>query len=156
MRTLEKVKGAPVFFEKTRKPVGKITDLVLSHKTNMVEGYWVNDHRWWSKRHFLPLDKVVHEDADGMYVKQDTSLKTVVSFTQRFADGSGHSFGKPVKERDGAMIGILEDVYFLPDSGKIIGYELSEGLYSDIKYGVKVIKPSSPLVETESSLIVLN
>ncbi|MBU9720670.1 MULTISPECIES: PRC-barrel domain-containing protein [Bacillaceae] len=154
MRSLKKVKGTPVFFEKKNKYIGKITDLILTEREAAVQGYWVHDHRWWSKKHFLPLDKIADEDGNGVYVKEGTTLKTVYKFNKRFVDGSGHSFGKTLREKDGSIIGIIEDVYFLPDSGKIVGYEISEGLFSDLKHGIKVFKPQSPLIETEESFVV--
>ena len=42
--------------------------------------------------------------------------------------------------KEGERLGILEDVYFMEEVGTIVGYELSDGFFSDIMEGKRVVK----------------
>ncbi|SDY48652.1 Uncharacterized protein YrrD, contains PRC-barrel domain [Evansella caseinilytica] len=153
MRTFKKVKGAPVFFVDSRLHVGKITDIILSE--NSVKGFWIQTSRWWSKKRFLPLERLADEDGEGLYVKPGTALIPIPHKAQRFSNGNQPLLGKAMVDKEGTTLGIVEDVYFLPDTGKIVGYELTEGLFSDLTQGIKVVKPKSPNIKWENSFIVL-
>lgn len=153
LRTSQKVKGAPVFLSDHDYFVGKVADLVLSEDKSRVQGYWIRTHHWWSKNHFLPLERIAFEKGREIYCKNGTVLSPLRK-KKRFYDGSDHFFGKPLVEQDGAMIGIIEDVYFLPETGMIVGYELTEGLYTDASKGIKVIKTSTPLTRINGAFMV--
>ena len=154
MRTFEKVKGAPIFFSKTKRKMGNITDLVVSHEGAKVKGYWVQTKRWWSKKRYLSLERVVHDGGDGIFAESGKEMEVIPKENSRFCDGKNHLLGKIIQKQDGTVIGLIEDVYFLPDTGMIVGYELTEGLFSDFKKGVKVIKPKTPLEIKGESFIV--
>ncbi|UCZ54382.1 PRC-barrel domain-containing protein [Bacillus shivajii] len=154
MRTSQKVKGAPVFLSDHNFQIGKVADLVLSEDKAQVLGYWVRtEQHWWSRNHFLPLERISYEKGREIYCKNGTML-TPLKRRKRFYDGSDHFFGKPLLEQDGAMIGIIEDVYFLPETGKIVGYELTEGLFTDITKGIKVFKTQIPLKRVNEAFMV--
>lgn len=154
MRTFQKIKGVAILNESTNELVGTISDLVLSKDVSEVRGYWVQTKKWWSKKHFLAIDDIKHEDGDGMYIESGVNLQSITKKEKRLIDGRAHIIGHSVRDKDGKMIGIIEDVYFLPDSGKIVGYELTEGLFSDFSKGIKLLKPKIPLMEREKSFMV--
>ncbi|MDG5786470.1 PRC-barrel domain-containing protein [Evansella sp. AB-P1] len=154
MRTFQKVKGTPIFFKDKGKFIGKISDLVLSANKDTVNGYWVQTSQWWSKKHFLPIEDIVHIDGEGMYVSKKTKLKPMSKKSEiRLCDGKDHILGKALRDKHGLMVGLIEDVYFLPDSGKIVGYELTEGLFSDLKRGILVVKPKVPFINQNNSFV---
>ncbi|MDQ0254276.1 uncharacterized protein YrrD [Evansella vedderi] len=156
MRTFQKVKGAPILERETKRIIGTVSDLVLSDEVTKVKGYWVQTRKWWSKKHYLSLEEITHEDGDGLYVDKGTTLTLMPKKkNKRLIDGNGHLIGKPILEQDGTMVGIIEDVYFLPDSGMIVGYELTEGLFSDFTKGIRLLKPKLPLIQREESFMVL-
>ena len=51
--------------------------------------------------------------------------------------------------KEGERLGLLEDVYFLEEVGTIVGYELSDGFFSDIMEGKRVIKTGSTACDWE-------
>ncbi|MCD8511661.1 MAG: PRC-barrel domain-containing protein [Bacillus sp. (in: Bacteria)] len=156
MRTFQKVKGTAIIQPNTTEIIGTISDLVLSKDITEVKGYWVQTKKWWSKKHFLSIEDVIHQDIDGMYIDSGTNLQPITKEDKRLIEGNGHIIGHSVKDKDGIMIGIIEDVYFLPESGKIVGYELTEGLFSDFSKGIKLLKPKIPLIQREKSFMVPN
>lgn len=45
---------------------------------------------------------------------------------------------------EGKKLGLLEDVYFMEEVGTIVGYELTDGFFSDITEGSVSSKPLTP------------
>ena len=53
--------------------------------------------------------------------------------------------GRMMISEEGERLGFLEDVYFMEEVGTIIGYEISDGFFSDIMEGKRVIKADNHL-----------
>lgn len=145
MRTYEKVRGAPVFFANNENQAGYIADIVFSFKEAKIAGYWVHTKRWWSKRRFLSLNRAVHEPGGAVSAESEACLERAPKECSRFSDGKKRIFGTLLLNEAGSVIGLIEDVYYLPETGKIVGYELTEGLFADLQKGIKVIKPKIPV-----------
>lgn len=152
--TFAKVKGAPIFVEGTGKIVGKIADLVLSKEKASVIGVFLFVKKWRAKHRFLLWEDIVRNEKGNFSILSATALTTMPDGVRRFSNGNERLHGKLIIEIKGDEIGIIEDVYFLPDSGKIVGYELTEGLFSDLKNGIKMLKYTMPLVEQENSFVI--
>ena len=56
--------------------------------------------------------------------------------------------------KEGERLGFLEDVYFMEEVGTIIGYELSDGFFSDIMEGKRVIRADQPPAIGKDAIIV--
>lgn len=54
----------------------------------------------------------------------------------------------------GEQLGLLDDVYFLEKVGTIIGYELTDGFFSDITQGKRVIRTPHPPKIGKDAMIV--
>lgn len=139
MRTFTKVKGAPIIHGQKNLQLGIITDLTYCANEGRITGFWVQDRRWWSKKHVLPLSGIVKETNQRFIVDNKQPFIPIKASEARFLHGKDRLIGRAVNQ-DGGMVGIVEDVYFLPDSGKILGYEITEGLFDDFSRGFKVIK----------------
>ncbi|WP_280768587.1 PRC-barrel domain-containing protein [Salipaludibacillus daqingensis] len=153
MRTFKKVKGAPILNGNNHQ-LGVITDLTYCLKEGRITGYWVQNRRWWSKEHVLPLSVVASKDKHCFIVTENHPFVAKKHSDSRFLHGKHRLIGRAVNQKDGEMIGIVEDVYFLPDSGKILGYELTEGLFEDLKQGFKVVKTKHFAVEDNQTLLL--
>ena len=55
---------------------------------------------------------------------------------------------------EGERLGFLEDVYFLEEVGTIIGYEISDGFFSDMMEGKRVIKAEQPPAIGKDAIII--
>ncbi|WP_026689116.1 PRC-barrel domain-containing protein [Alteribacter aurantiacus] len=153
MRTFQKVKGTPVFLLENGSTVGKINDLFVDDD-GCVIGFWVAGRKWWRKRKFLRMDAIVKTDPSAIFIKDANDLSVLPDSLFRFHVGRNHLFGKPLLTEDGAVTGLLEDVYFLDDLGTIVGYEVTNGFYSDFTEGKHVVKSTMPL-QVEKNRLVL-
>ncbi len=140
MRTFNKVKGAPIIYGQMNLKLGIIIDLTYCATEGRITGFWIQDRRWWSKKHVLPLTGIVEEKNQCYIVDTKHPFFPIKTSEARFLHGKNRLIGRAVNQRDGGMVGIVEDVYFLPDSGKILGYEMTEGFFEDYKQGIKVVK----------------
>lgn len=121
-----------------------------------ITGYWIENHKWWSKKHVLPISNLSIEEKQSYFVGNVDPLLPIRSSEKRFLHGKNRLIGRSVRQHDGGMIGIVEDVYFLPDSGKILGYELTEGLFEDVKLGIKVVKTEHFSIDHKDQALVLS
>ncbi|WP_096440417.1 PRC-barrel domain-containing protein [Alteribacter populi] len=153
MRTFQKVKGAPVFLLSNDENVGTVSDIFVGDN-GKVAGYWVANRKWWNRQKFLPLSAVKQQELSNIYVNSKTDLTEVPHSLYRFHEGKNHLFGKPLFSEDGAVKGLVEDVYFLDEMGTIVGYEVTDGFISDFTEGKHVVKTDAPLRVEKSQLVL--
>lgn len=66
-------------------------------------------------------------------------------------------FQKNTLSNDGEQLGLLDDVYFLEEVGTIVGYELTDGFFSDIAQGKRVIRtPNPPQIGKDAMIVSVN
>ncbi len=137
MRTFSDVKGLPIYEQTTGKAVGTIADIwFTSHGT--VKGLVAERGGLFGRRRYLPLSAVQSLQNDKVIIHDADSFQPFPSAE------SGHSLygerglaGSMVVAANGKAIGLLDDVYFDGQLGKIDGYEISEGFFSDLTEGKK-------------------
>ena len=68
---------------------------------------------------------------------------------------TGYSLiGKSLFTKEGEQLGLLEDVYFLEEVGTIVGYKCSDGFFSDILEGKRVVESDEPPAIGKDAIIV--
>ncbi|MFJ5965421.1 prc-barrel domain-containing protein [Bacillus sp. NPDC093026] len=63
---------------------------------------------------------------------------------------------KMMQSPDGENLGILEDVYFCPNSGTIVAYELSDGFFTELSGIRKQLYAAGTLMNVQKEALVLN
>lgn len=149
LRTFSTIKGVPVYEVDTGAKVGEVTDLKLAG--NQVDGLLIKQGALLKKTRQIEFADVSFFNSDGIFVDKSV-LKPVKkshqgSFTNQVA-------GKMLWSSTGEQLGLVEDVYFTEELGTIIGYECSDGFFSDIKEGKQVIQTDTPLQYEEDAIIV--
>lgn len=153
MRTFSDVKGLPIYEQTTGKAVGTIADIwFTSHGT--VKGFIAERSGLFNRRRYLPLSAVQSFQNDRVIIRDAGSFQPFPSLD------SGHSLysergiaGSMVVAADGTTIGLLDDVYFDGQLGKIDGYEISEGFFSDLTEGKKRME-AAPFTAKEGVVTV--
>jgi uncharacterized protein YrrD len=56
--------------------------------------------------------------------------------------------------KSGETLGMLKDVYFLEEMGTIVGYEITDGFFSEITEGNQMIQSEKPLTVGKDAIIV--
>jgi uncharacterized protein YrrD len=69
-------------------------------------------------------------------------------------EGGQRLLGMVMMTNEGEQLGLLEDVYFLEEMGTIIGYKCSDGFFSDIMDGKRVVKTDEPPAIGKDAIIV--
>ncbi|WP_442595137.1 PRC-barrel domain-containing protein [Neobacillus sp. D3-1R] len=153
MRTFSLLKGLPVYELKKGKKIGEVCDLSISG-SGMVKGLLIKKGGLFKKSLLIDIQDVTSFGWDGVMIEDEDKLETLPN-TPEFTLDHQHSLqGKIVMTSEGQKLGILEDVYFLEELGTIVGYEISDGFFSDITEGKQVVKTSdSPAIGKDAIIV---
>jgi uncharacterized protein YrrD len=153
LRTFSELKGLPVIHVKSGAKMGEVFDLSVSSE-GKVEGLLVKRHSLIRKKGLIKVDEVLSFGVDGVMVEDPDVLepvKTLPNFTLEHQESLN---GKMMISEDGEELGLLQDVYFLEEMGTIVGYELTDGFFSDITDGKRVVKAVNPPAIGKDAIIV--
>lgn len=110
----------------------------------------------WRKGKIIPVDQIISIGEDAVTVDTDSAIPILPS-EQPFlsmVDGQYKFKGKPVMTTNGSELGMVEDVYFQEQLGKIVAYELSDGFFSDVTEGRKVLPLQPDFIIGDDAIIV--
>ncbi|AZU63448.1 PRC-barrel domain-containing protein [Neobacillus mesonae] len=151
MRTFSLLKGQPVFETKSGRKIGEVTDLFLS-TTGTVEGLLVKKGVFFKQSCFLDIQNVSSFGWDGVMIDDENALEKQKEGSEYT---SAHSIeGMMMLSKSGNSLGLLKDVYFQEELGTIVGYEITDGFFSDIMEGKQVIHTREPLTIGKDAIIV--
>lgn len=156
MRTYSVIKGQPVYNALTGSVIGKVED-VLFNDQGTVQGLLLNEKGWLKGLRKVPLESVQSIGADGVIVTCNSVIEPLKKQDHQcfcmdhFNTGV---LGKPLLTSEGEKLGLVQDVYFHEKMGTIVGIEVTNGWFSDITEGRKVVQTSTPPVIGEEILIV--
>ncbi|MDP4083406.1 MAG: PRC-barrel domain-containing protein [Bacillota bacterium] len=153
MRTFSLLRGLPVYDQTSGSIVGEVFDLSVT-KAGLVNALLIKKGSLFKQTFFLSIDKVTSFGADGVMIddpKQIVKLKTIPDYT--FATNNAIS-GKMLLSKSGDSLGLLEDVYFQEEVGTIVGYEVTDGFFTDISEGKHVFKTNTPPRIGKDAIIV--
>ena len=92
---------------------------------------------------------------DGVMIEDRKQLEPLIETFDNYTFETGQPLlGKALMTKEGQRLGILEDVYFLEEVGTIVGYECSDGFFSDIIEGKRVVKTDKPPAIGKDAIIV--
>lgn len=153
MRTFSLLKGLPIFELKTGTKIGEVCDLCVSSK-GMVKGLLVKKGVILKRTLFLDVQKVSSFGFDGVMIEDREVLESLQVPDDYTIENRERLLGRMVMTAEGERLGFLEDVYFLEEVGTIIGYEISDGFFSDIMEGKRVIKAEQPPAIGKDAIII--
>jgi uncharacterized protein YrrD len=152
LRTFSLLKGQPIFESRSGSKIGEVTDLCIID--GMVKGLMVKKGVFFKQNYYLDIQDVSSFGWDGVMIEDDTQLeklKTIPDYTLTHQ----HSLsGKLLLSSSGESLGLLEDVYFQEEVGTIVGYEITDGFFSDITEGKQVIHSQTPPAIGKDAIIV--
>ncbi len=152
LRTFGLVKGLPVIAENSGKKLGTVADLCLAE--GQVYGLIVNKQNFLKQKLYLDYGKIQSIGPDGVMISSEEALEKRLDNPFHTLSHQSPIAGKMVMNREGESLGILNDVYFKEELGTIVGYEISDGFFSDLQDGKKIIKAVGPAKLGKDTIIV--
>lgn len=153
MRTFSLLKGQPIYDQKSGLKIGEVCDLCITN-SGMVQGLLVKKGVLFKQTNFLPIAKVASFGWDGIMIDGTNKLEKLETDPEYTFDHQRSIKGKMLISKSGEALGLLKDVYFLEEMGTIVGYEVTDGFFSDISEGKQVIKPEVPPAIGKDAIIV--
>ncbi|NRD75942.1 PRC-barrel domain-containing protein [Bacillus sp. BRMEA1] len=153
MRTFSLVKGQPVFETKSGMKMGEVCDLCMS-KSGIVTGLLVRTGVFFKQTRYLNIKKVTSFGWDGLMIEDKNYLEKLEESPEYTFTHQNPLEGKLMLSKSGESLGLLKDVYFQEEVGTIIGYEITDGFFSDITEGKQVIHSGKPLTVGKDAIIV--
>jgi uncharacterized protein YrrD len=102
----------------------------------------------------LAIDKVSSFGWDGVMVDGPQQLEKLKS-TPKYTLAHQQSLnGRMLISKSGESLGLLRDVYFQEEVGTIVGYEITDGFFTDITEGKQVIETDLPPAIGKDAIIV--
>ena len=153
MRTFSLLKGLPIFELKTGAKLGEVCDLYVSGD-GMVKGLLVKKGIFMKRTYLISVQNVSSFGFDGVMIEDRKVIEPLHEPAEYTFENKDRLLGKMMITAEGERLGFLEDVYFLEEVGTIIGYEISDGFFSDILEGKRVFKADRPPAIGKDAIIV--
>lgn len=153
LRTFSLLKGMPVYNQNRGVKIGEVCDICISN-SGTVQGLLVKKGVFFKQTFFLPIDKVSSFGWDGVMIPGMRALKKLKAHPENTFDHQHALTGKMLISKSGESLGLLKDVYFQEEVGTIVGYEVTDGFFSDITEGKLVIESKKPPAIGKDAIIV--
>lgn len=137
----------------TGTKLGEVCDLSISGEGN-VKGLLIKKKSLFPRMNFLDIKNIDSIGADGIMVKEEQLLEPIYNPPEYTIEHKRSLSGKMIMSQEGEKLGLVQDVYFKEELGTIIGYECTDGFFSDIKEGKRVIKTVHPPAIGKDAIIV--
>lgn len=148
--------GLPVIEIEHGKKIGSVKDIFFNNKW-VLQGILLDTRHWFSSPRIVPWDELVSAGPDAVMIPSSDNVYTLQEDASRMrlaADG-GSLIGLPVMTTNGRNLGKVDDVYLEENMGKQIkGFELTDGLFTDLQEGRKKIPCYENITFGEDAIIV--
>jgi uncharacterized protein YrrD len=153
LRTFSLLKGQPVFDNRTGEKIGEVTDLCISNE-GVVKGLLVKKGVFFKQTCFLDIQDVASFGWDGVMIEEDIHLEKLKTNPEYTLNHQHSLSGKMLLSKSGESLGLLQDVYFHEELGTIVGYEITDGFFSDITEGKQIVQSEKPPAIGKDAIIV--
>ncbi|RKN80419.1 PRC-barrel domain-containing protein [Paenibacillus ginsengarvi] len=157
MRKAGDIMGLPVLILATGKQAGIAKDFLIDRDWKL-RGILIEAKGWFAASRYIEWDDIEAIGADAVTIKDEQAVRDLGEETADLVpllDGSFKLKGLPVVTASGDELGFVEDVYFGTQMDKkILGYELSGGLISDLTEGRRWLPLPEEATIGEDAVIV--
>lgn len=138
MRFSRDICGLPVIHAANGRELGKVRELLLDEYGRSVVAFLVEGSGWLPQRRLFSFRDIVGLGNDAVMVSRDG--KPPAGEPPLYDERpTSRVLGMRVISADGNEIGIVEDILFEEETGRVTGWRLSTGLIDDILAGRKVM-----------------
>ena len=158
MRKGKSILGLPVTSQTDGVELGKVKDLIFDHNTDEVVGLLISDKELfglidaqvvpWNQVRAIGSDAVMVENADSkMKAGDDARISGIL-------DRNTALSGTQIRTMQGENLGSFADLYLDENTGRVLGYEVSGGFYSDTMSGKHYLPADSDIVMGQDVALV--
>jgi len=149
MRRIREIVGLPVLDLISGDSIGWVQDLVLDNDKDEVIGILLEGGHLFRSEKGIPRKAIMTVGKDALTV----SSKTVEELKgTRWSD----KVGNEVYTQGGDARGTIEDVFLDDSAEKMVGFEVSDGLFADLLHGRGTILRPHVMIDGKDILIVDN
>ncbi|MBD8003662.1 PRC-barrel domain-containing protein [Bacillus norwichensis] len=153
MRTFSLLKGMSVY-DRSGEVLGEVCDICIGEE-GLVTDLLLQIKGFIGKKVRVPVQSVSSFGEDGIILDSNGQYS---KYRELDNEHTMHH-GRPLAKKNtmtphGEKLGLLDDVYFLEKEGTIVGYELTDGFFSDITEGKRVIRTLDPPNMGKDAIIV--
>ncbi|MDR3598991.1 MAG: PRC-barrel domain-containing protein [Desulfosporosinus sp.] len=149
MRRTREIIGLPILDLKSGDSIGWVQDLVFDNEKDEVVGILLEGGHFFQSSKGIPKQAIVAVGKDALTVREK-----IIADLQgtRWSD----KVGNEVYTQAGEARGEIEDVFLDDSVEKIVGFEVSDGLFADLLYGRGMILKPHVMINGKDILIVDN
>lgn len=149
MRRTREIVGLPVLDIQSGDQIGWVQDMVFNDGEDKVVGVLLEGGHFFQSTKGIPRQAIAAVGKDALTVHQ----KTVEDLNgTRWSD----KVGNEVYTQGGDARGTIEDVFLDDSVEKMVGFEVSDGLFADLFHGRGTILQNHVMVDGKDILIVDN
>jgi uncharacterized protein YrrD len=149
MRRIREIIGLPVLDLKQGDSIGWIQDFVLDNNRDEVVGILLESGHIFHPTKGIPRKTIVNVGRDAVTV-QEKILEELNG--TRWSD----KIGNEVYTQAGDSRGTIEDIFVDDSVEKLVGFEISDGLFADLLHGRGTILRPHVMIDGKDILIVDN
>ncbi|MGE5615149.1 MAG: PRC-barrel domain-containing protein [Bacillota bacterium] len=133
------VLNLPVICNGSGKKAGNVTDVVFNPGSREVKALLLDDRGFSLKKRAVFLENVTKLGEDAVIIDSMDCITSIgrTAFAKVF--GKSGLLGLKVFSKTGGEIGIVKDVLFDVQTGRIEGFEISDGFFQDVMQGRKIL-----------------
>jgi uncharacterized protein YrrD len=154
LRKSRDVIGLPVI-AKTGKVLGTAVDLLFD-EAQRLRGVLLDGGGIFKRRKYVPAERIRSIGRDAVMVDSEGDVLPLDHQAGQWIgleSGDRKLGGKTVLLAGGIEAGSVTGVYFQEEVGILIGYELSDGWFGDLREGRKALMSEKPLIWGEDVLV---
>lgn len=140
--------GLPVLAGPRYRRIGRVREVLLSPDGSRLCGLVLDGGGWLQPRRVLDYQAVkvvgpTHVLAEEVYLADHDGTRCCQDL-----------HGLPVLGAGGEEVGLLDDFYFDPDSGRVTALQLSHGFVDDLLSGKEVVACHGPVFTGEAAILL--
>lgn len=133
------VLNLPVICAGSGKKAGSVTDVVFSPGNREVKALLLEDRGLSLKKRAVFLEDMLKLGNDAVIIDSMSCVSSIGRTAFAKAFGKRGLLGLRVFSKAGGDIGVVKDILFDIQTGRIEGFEISDGLFQDVMQGRKIL-----------------
>lgn len=158
MKREKDVISLPIMDKTQGNKVATVRDVIYSRKKFRILGFLVAEGSLFAHRKIIKFKNIESIGNDAIIIKSNRVLEDlhVIPEIEQLLKEKRRIIGEEVLTDNGDSIGIVYDTVFDENTGKVLGFILTDGIFQDLKEGRNVLPYIKGITFGDNALIVPN